>query len=59
MAGIRKAQKTVVSARFNAVLVERLRELADDENRNLSNMMENILIEYVSKVDSKKEVEQH
>lgn len=41
-------EKKVYSFRLEEALVEQLRVYAKEENRNLSNMIETILLQYVS-----------
>lgn len=41
-------EKKVYSFRLEEALVEQLRAYAKEENRNLSNMIETILLQYVS-----------
>ncbi|MDO4269819.1 MAG: ribbon-helix-helix domain-containing protein [Eubacteriales bacterium] len=43
------AEKPVYSFRLNPELVDALKVLAKEQNRNLSNLVETILIEYVKK----------
>ena len=48
-------EKKVYSVRLDEQMVERLRIYAQEENRNLSNMIETILLQYLSKRDGEKE----
>ena len=45
-------EKKVYSFRFDEDMVDRLRTYAEAENRTLSNMVETILLQYLSKRDS-------
>ena len=45
-------EKKVYSFRFDEAMVDRLRTYAEAENRTLSNMVETILLQYLSKRDS-------
>lgn len=45
-------EKKTYSFRLDEGLVERLRGYAKEENRNLSNMIETILLQYLSNRDS-------
>lgn len=45
-------EKKTYSFRLDEGLVERLRSYAKEENRNLSNMIETILLQYLSNRDS-------
>ena len=44
-------EKKVYSFRFSEDMVDRLRACAEAENRTLSNMIETILLQYLSKRD--------
>ena len=44
-------EKRTYSFRLEETLVERLRQYAKAENRNLSNMVETILLQYLSNRD--------
>ena len=45
-------EKKTYSFRFSEDMVDRLRTYAEAENRTLSNMVETILLQYLSKRDS-------
>lgn len=45
-------EKKVYSFRFDEEMVEKLRGYAAEENRTLSNMIETILLQYLSKRES-------
>ena len=45
-------EKKVYSFRFDEEMVEKLRAYAAQENRTLSNMIETILLQYLSKRES-------
>lgn len=45
-------EKRTFSFRFDEELVEKLRGYAAEENRTLSNMIETILLQYLSKRES-------
>ena len=42
-------EKKVYSFRFDEAMVEKLRVYAKEENRTISNMIETILLQYLSK----------
>lgn len=42
-------EKKVYSFRFDEDMIDKLRVYAEAENRNLSNMVETILLQYLSK----------
>ena len=42
-------EKIVYSFRFDEDIIDKLRVYAEAENRNLSNMVETILLQYLSK----------
>lgn len=42
-------EKKTYSFRFDETMIEKLRGYAAEENRNLSNMIETILLQYLSK----------
>ena len=44
-------EKKTYSFRFSEDMVERLRAYAEAENRTLSNMVETILLQYLSNLD--------
>lgn len=45
-------EKRTYSVRLDEQMVEKLRVYAKEENRNLSNMIETILLQYLSKRES-------
>ena len=44
-------EKKVYSFRFDEDMIDKLRVYAEAENRNLSNMVETILLQYLSKCE--------
>ena len=44
-------EKKVVSVRLDESFIEKLREIAEKQNRTLSNLVETVLKEYVSNLE--------
>ncbi|MBQ3225432.1 MAG: ribbon-helix-helix protein, CopG family [Clostridia bacterium] len=42
-------EKKVISVRLDDALIQKLREVAEEQNRTLSNLVETVLKDYVSK----------
>lgn len=45
-------EKKVVSVRLDERFIEKLRQIAEEQNRSLSNLVETVLKEYVSNLEN-------
>ena len=46
---MKKTKKEKISISIDALVLEKIKEIAQNENRNLSNIIETALIEYIKK----------